>query len=301
VRLESFPDYRNGAPAIAGVTCRFVSDPGERIAGLAAGEVDLVPNLLPEFAEKAPQLIRAPGLDQPLILLNAKAGLTRDVRVRQALNLAVDKDTIAKMVFLGHAKPSAGQVLIPGMAGFNPEIDAYPYDPERAWSLVLEAGAEGMPIELVGATGRWPKDKDLLEVVAAYWEAAGLQPRVRALDPAAYAAFRAENAPRPDGLMTRTPNRLGEAGPVYAALLNEEDAGSAHSDRELAELIAAARMESSKKRRAALYQQVARRAHENAYCVWLVVPDRLYGAAPRIQWVPSADGSLRFSEMRVAE
>ncbi len=63
-----------------------------------------------------------------------------DVRVRQALNYAVNKQAIADALFLGkYARPST-QPAFPGVNGYNPDIKGYPYNPEKAKQLLAEAG-----------------------------------------------------------------------------------------------------------------------------------------------------------------
>src|SRR5690606_17570627 len=108
-------------------------------------------------------------------------GLTKDVRVRQALNYAVDKEALATDLFGGYASVSNGQLLAPGWFGYDPDIKPYPYDPEKATALLKEAGAHGQTISLYAPSGRWLKDKELAETIAAYWEAAGLKVQFRVL------------------------------------------------------------------------------------------------------------------------
>ena len=62
-----------------------------------------------------------------------------DVRVRQALNYAVNKQAIADAIFFGKAAP-ATQAAFPGVNGYNPNIRGYPYDPDKARALLAEAG-----------------------------------------------------------------------------------------------------------------------------------------------------------------
>jgi peptide/nickel transport system substrate-binding protein len=62
-----------------------------------------------------------------------------DKRVRQAMNLAVDKETIARLITAGTTRP-AGQGASVTTFGYNPDIQAYPHDPERARALLAEAG-----------------------------------------------------------------------------------------------------------------------------------------------------------------
>ncbi|MEO0388007.1 MAG: ABC transporter substrate-binding protein, partial [Pseudomonadota bacterium] len=125
--LQADPDYRGGAPEVSQVTYRFIEEPGTRLSTLLAGEVDLVTNLLPEFMGQVPQAASMRGLEHPMVLLNANGGITADVRVRQALNYAVDKEALASALFEGHAQVEAGQLLGPTYFGFNEDISAYPY------------------------------------------------------------------------------------------------------------------------------------------------------------------------------
>ena len=179
VILEANPDYWGAKPTIKKVTYRFVSDSGTRLAGLMAGEFDLITNLLPEFTKKVPQAIHMLGLEHPIIILNADGGPTKDVRVRQALNYAVDKKALAEGLFEGYAQVAQGQLLSPSFFGFNKQVGPYPYDPEKAKALLKEAGAAGASIEVIGTAGRWLKDREMVEAVAGYWEAVGLKPKVR--------------------------------------------------------------------------------------------------------------------------
>ena len=54
------------------------------------------------------------------------------MRVRQALNYAVDKEALAEALYGGYADVMQGQLLAPSYFGFNPEVTGYPYDPEKA-------------------------------------------------------------------------------------------------------------------------------------------------------------------------
>jgi peptide/nickel transport system substrate-binding protein len=63
-----------------------------------------------------------------------------DVRVRQALNYAVDKKAIAEALFLGQYARASTQPAFPGVNGYNPDLKGYPYNPEKAKALLAEAG-----------------------------------------------------------------------------------------------------------------------------------------------------------------
>lgn len=87
--------------------------------------------------------IRALGLSN----LGKNDSPLRDVRVRQALNYAVDKKAIAEIFYYNEVE-TVGQGAIPGTVGYNPEIRPYPYDPDRARALLEEAGfSEGFELD----------------------------------------------------------------------------------------------------------------------------------------------------------
>ncbi len=89
-----------------------------------------------------------------------------DVRVRQALNYAVDKEAIIETIFQGVGSPSSAPI-VPAIFGYT-EVGPYEYNPERAMELLEEAGfGDGFEIELYHPTGRYPQDDTVTEAVQA--------------------------------------------------------------------------------------------------------------------------------------
>jgi len=299
--LEPNAGYWGEKPAIRKATFRFVSDPQARISGLTSGGIDLVPGLLPEFAARAPRVMTGPGRSQPFVLLNCLTGPTRDVRVRQALNLAVDRAAILQMLYGGHGGGAApGQAGGPAVPGMGDAAEAYPYDPERAWSLLADAGAVSMSIELLSPAGQWPRDRDLAEVLASYWNAVGVATRLNILNPEAYAARIQDKSRIPDAVLTQVSFRLMDVSEGFDAIHGTDGSGPFFADMELDKLLNAARSEIDAGKRTALYQEAGKRVSDNAYGVYLVNPGVIYGASQRLTWQPRPDGSLMIREMRVA-
>ena len=143
VELEADPDYRGGAPAVSEARFTFIEEYGTRLAGVLNDEIDLMVDLLPEDGSRVDQSWTTPtGLKQFIVSLNARAGSPiEDVRIRQALNYAVDKEAIADGLFSGIAEVLDGQMLNSNWFGYNADLDPYPYDPDRARALLAEAGA----------------------------------------------------------------------------------------------------------------------------------------------------------------
>ncbi|MEM9975102.1 MAG: ABC transporter substrate-binding protein [Pseudomonadota bacterium] len=299
--LEADPEYRGGAPDVTQVTYRFIEEPGTRLSTLLAGEVDLVTNLLPEFMAQVPQAASMRGLEHPMVLLNADGGITADTRVRQALNYAIDKEALASALFEGQAQVEAGQLLGPTYFGFNEEISAYPYDPDRAMALLEEAGAAGGEITLVSTAGRWLKDRELTEVVAGFWSAVGLNVDVQIYEFDEYLQrlFRSEDGQRADAIFVVSGNELLDADRSFSAYLAPSGFGASNSIDQLEEWITAARTEIDLEARQALYEQVVEYAHEEALLTFLLNINNIWGMSERLSWEPRVDGKMFVSTMTV--
>ena len=297
--LTANEDYHGAAPSIKEVKYRFVEEPGTRLAGLKAGEFDVITNLLPEFTQEVPQAIHILGLEHPIIILNADGGPTKDVRVRQALNYAVDKDALAEGLFEGFAQIAQGQLLSPSFFGFNENVHAYPYDPEKARSLLKQAGAIGATVELIGTAGRWLKDRELVEAVAAFWDAAGLKTKVRIFEFNEYLNRLFDRKTRADAIFVVSSNELLDADKSFSAYYRAGGIGSSNSDQQLASLIDQARTETDFTRRLALYHQAVQRAYDQAYFVWLLNIEDIYGISARLAWQGRVDAKILVSEMKL--
>lgn len=299
--LEADPDYRGGALDVTGVTYRFIEEPGTRLSTLLAGEVDLVTNLLPEFMGQVPQAASMRSLEHPMVLLNHDGGITADTRVRQALNYAIDKEALASALFEGQAQVEAGQLLGPTYFGYNEDISAYPYDPDRARELLAEAGAADGQITLVSTSGRWLKDRELTEVIGGYWSAIGLDVDVQIYEFDEYLQrlFRSEDGQRSDAIFIVSGNELLDADRSFSAYLAPSGFGASNSIPQMEDWITAARTEIDLDRRQAIYEDVVEYAHEEALLTFLLNINNIWGMSERLSWEPRVDGKMFVSTMSV--
>ncbi len=289
--------YWGDAPQITAVRYRFIEEPGTRLAGLMAGEFDLITNLLPEFTSHVPKSVNVLGLEHPIIILNADNGITKDPQVRQALNLAVNKMALANGLFEGYAQVAQGQLLSPSFFGYNDQVTAYPYDPDRAKKLIEAAGVKGQTIELIGTSGRWLKDRDMVEAVAGYWEQAGLKVNVRIFEFNEYLNRLFDRKTRADAIFVVSSNELLDADKSFSAYYKSGGVGASNTDSTLASLIDAARSETDVQKRENLYHQAVKLAYDQAYFVWLLNIEDIYGLSQRLDWPGRVDARLLVQEM----
>lgn len=298
VTLVANADYWDGAPAIGEVTYRFITESGSRFAGLLSGDYDLITNLNPSDVDGAPQSATAQGQEHPVLILDADEGITSDVNVRLALNLAVDKEAIANSLFSGFAVVDAGQVLSPSILGHNPDISAYPYDPEQAAQLIADAGVAGETITLVGeSSGRWLLDAELVQTVAGYWEAAGLTVDLQLPEFGEYLDVLFDRENRADAIFVSSSNDILDADRQLSTYYQAGAIGASNSNEELSALIDAGRAEVDADARAAIYQEAVQIAYDEAYFVWLINNEDIYGLSERMSWTPRVDSKLLVKEM----
>lgn len=145
VVLEAFPHGFEGAPRNAGLVLRTIPDDTMRGLELRKGTVDLIVNdLSPDVVHQLARddrlrVVESPGTDYAYVGLNLRDPILRDVRVRQALMLAIDRPAIVEHLRRGQAEVALG-ILPRASWAFEPNIPAFPYDPARARQLLDGAG-----------------------------------------------------------------------------------------------------------------------------------------------------------------
>jgi peptide/nickel transport system substrate-binding protein len=208
VVLERDPGWWRGTPEPwSRVTLRIVSNASARVAALRAGDVDLIEAVPPRDTaalERDPRLAVARITSVRMVYLaldqsrDASPGVAdvegrplarnplKDVRVRRALSLAIDREAMVSQVMDGQAV-ATGQLLPAGMMGTDPALRPEPADPARARTLLAEAGwGGGFRLTLAGPNDRIVNDDQILQAVAQMWERVGVHTRVEAMPSAVY-------------------------------------------------------------------------------------------------------------------
>ncbi|MEZ4728142.1 MAG: ABC transporter substrate-binding protein [Caldilineaceae bacterium] len=177
-----------GQPLLQRLIWRPVAEGATRVVELKTGEAHLITPVDPVQtaeleADAATEVVSFRQLSSQIIVLNSlQVEALQDVRVRQALNYATDVDTIIKTVMQGAAYRLAGP-FGPGIPGHDPDLQPYPYDPEKAKALLAEAGyADGFDLTLMSPNGRYLNDKLASEAIAGMWSEVGVRATVQVMD-----------------------------------------------------------------------------------------------------------------------
>jgi ABC-type transport system substrate-binding protein len=202
LRVKRNPNYwRPGLPYLDEIVYRVADDINTRATMLAAGDVDIArevsaPDVQRFRTARGIKVIEAVGSRQYCIYINTRRPLVSDVRVRQALNYAVDKESIIRTVMLGAGTPATAWLFGPQVNGYT-NAGGYPYNPDRARALLEEAGwrvgpggvrqsADGRPLRLEYITrkGSAPGDFEVAELVQGMLRAVGVDVRLSVVDSA---------------------------------------------------------------------------------------------------------------------
>ncbi len=145
MRVVRNPNYwKPGMPKVDSITIRSVPESGSRIAMLQTGEAQFIFPLPVELAQVTARnanidVVTGPSIFVRYVALNNMRKPFDDIRVRQALNYAVDKQAMARVVFNGYAHP-LDSALPPNLSGYASQGAPWPYDVARAKALLAEAG-----------------------------------------------------------------------------------------------------------------------------------------------------------------
>lgn len=194
VVLEAFRDHFRGAPYLDRIVYRIIPDDNTRYQEYRAGNLEHVDIPTGQFrAVQADPVLSKELHVWPILGTYAlrftltQAPFKDNKKLRQALNYAIDKEAIARVLLEGSVLPARG-VLPPGMPGYNPELAGYPHDRAKARQLLAEAGypdGKGLPpITLHYNTSAL--HKRIVELVQAQLRELGITVQVANLDWAAY-------------------------------------------------------------------------------------------------------------------
>lgn len=211
---EENPNYWGEKPTWSKVDYRYTANASARTAALLSGGVDVIDKVsvsdLPTL-EKDPKvsvfaynglrlLTLQPSFNpEPNEFITDNAGQPLaenpllDVRVRQALSLAINREAIADRILQG-AVTVANQLMPEGSIGYNADIETIPFDVNKAKELLAEAGyPEGFNLTVHVPTDRYPLAAETVQAVAQFWSRIGVTTQVEVVPWAVYSGTANKN------------------------------------------------------------------------------------------------------------
>lgn len=278
VVLTRNEQYWDGPPSSAVVVFRPILDPGIRLTELIAGQIDVMLDVQPDEVDVLERLGRFRLLDRLgphlwYLILNMRTGPLADVRVRRAINAAIDKRGLVETVLRNTAVTAAGPIpeafrwaYLPPRPGMTTQ------DPGRARALLAEAGAAGASLTLLvpqGGSGLM-LPVAMATAIQADLERVGLHTTIRTMEWNTYLARVNDGlGPGEDmaamAWMVTDPDTLPYLTLRRAAWPEAGGFNSGHyANPEVDRLIEVARRRTGEAARADLYRELQRRVREDA-------------------------------------
>ncbi|WP_341251978.1 ABC transporter substrate-binding protein [Euzebya pacifica] len=193
VRLVANQDYWNGAPDIERVIFRTIPEPSSQLAALETGEIGLLLDMPLDAAdriESSPdlQVIGRPGSRMYSLTMSAISDSPMaEPAVRAAIKYALDVEAIIAGPLQGRGVQLQDQMLTEAYFGFDPAREAVEYDPDRAIELLAEAGyPDGFDAVFKYPSGRYVKDAEVSQVIAAQLAEVGINVTQEVLEPGTF-------------------------------------------------------------------------------------------------------------------
>ncbi|MFC7400848.1 ABC transporter substrate-binding protein [Citricoccus sp. GCM10030269] len=308
IEVSAFEEYWGDAPAFPKAQYQWREESSVRAAMVTSGEAEIATGLSPEDS------IGELGVDYPnnetiALRMHAESEPFNDLRVRQAVNYAVDKEGIVASLY-GGRDTVAAQLVPEGVVGHNDSLEGWPYDPEKAKKLVEEAKADGVdtsaPISLIVRSAQFPKVDELGQVLREQLAQAGLNVNLKMMETSQHLKYQVRPFVEDEGAilhLTQHGNQAGDAAFTVDQYMLSDGAQSAFGTKEFDEMITAAGKESGEAR-AEAYQDIFEYQNEEVVqYAHLAHQTGMLGISDAVNYEPnsSSGDELRLSEVTPAQ
>jgi peptide/nickel transport system substrate-binding protein len=307
IKLEAYAQHWGGAPKLDKLDYRFIAEPATAVAELQAGRVDIVipptipVGMLPTIAGDAKLKVvsvAGPGVDA--LRFNPKSGITKDERVRRALILAVDRDTIIKTILAGQAEPIAsfqGALSF----GYDPSMKPLPFDPKQAKALLKEAGVKPGATVQIDVRANDATMIEVAQAVSAYLGAVGVTATIKTyetnvlLNDIIPAGKTGEMFQQKWGGWT-----FDYDNTAYAMYHTGQKWNPYDSDPKLDAMLESQRSITDRSKREQILQQIAHYVAERVLEMPLYNSNAIYGVNKRVKdFIPAPDNRMRLTGVSV--
>lgn len=311
--FERNPSYYGPKPLWDKVNYRYINNGAARTAALLAGDVDVIDKVAVTDVEKLKKtpsvsVYTYPGLRVLLLQPSFRPGPNefitdnagkpleknplQDVRVRQALSIAINRKAIADRILQGTVT-EANQWMPKNTFGYNPEVKDIAYNVEQAKKLLAEAGfPQGFQITIHVPGDRYPQAPETVQAVAQFWTRAGVKTKVEVVPWAVYSSRANKNEFAVSVIAWG--NGTGEAGYGLLQTLASNDAKRGrgannwgrYSNEAVDKALDAATVEFDAKRREAMFRHSVKLVTDDVGQIPLFHYQNIWAAKKGLKVVP---------------
>ncbi len=303
--LKTWDGYWGTTPAYSTAEYQWRDEGSVRASMVTNGEADVATNLGAD--DGAGDLaVQYPNNETTALRFTTDAAPLDDIRVRQAIDMSIDRDGIIKSLFGGLGQP-ASQLIGAGVIGFNESLTPTKYDPAAAKALVAEAKADGVKTDtqfrLIGRTAQFPKIAETIELIQSALDEAGLNAKIEMMDTSAQLKYQLRPFPADTGpvaLMVMHGNQAGDAAFTVGQYFATDGAQSSNGSKELDAQIKAAAPLTGAERQKAYGDIFAAENDQIRGFAFLANMAAVLGRAASVDYTPDAatGDELRLNQMK---
>lgn len=302
--IERFDGYWGDKPQADGARYLFRKESAVRAAMVKTGEADIAPNIALQDATDTALDFSYFNSETSRLRIDTTQPPLNDIRVRQAMNYAIDRAALQGSVFSDKVEPMT-QIVVPSINGHNPTLQPWPYDPAKARQLLAAAKADGVPVDteilMLGRLGIYPNATEAMEAMFAMLGDVGFNLRLQMVEVSQWVdRFTKPYAEDRGPVLQQGQHDNNSGDPVFSVFFKYACEGpqSTICDKQVDDGIVAASAATGDERRK-LWQEVFRRLHQD------IVPDvqmfHMVGFSrvnPRLKFTPSISTN---SEIQIAQ
>jgi len=298
--IVAFDDYWGGTPPVASITYRDIPELSTRIAGLLAGELDLIVGVIPQqfplLEAEGMNVVVMPqeNIQQFAFLSGPEDSPMHDPLIRRAIVAGADLETIAEQLFMGTVTPIGG-IESPAFGEYYEPV-ASSYDPELARQLVEESGYEGAGIKLQMISNNFVLVNETALLLQEMWADVGLKVQ---LDIIPDFTLHTLNPPT-DVSMWSTSNNISMPDPFNPVCTTFVDGtfyasgGRIAPSAELTDLCDQLAQTTDVGARLDIWRDIQTTWAEDPQALYLWQRAEFYAVRPDLDWQPLSDFSIAF-------
>jgi peptide/nickel transport system substrate-binding protein len=300
MELEANLDYWRGVPAIKRATLRPIPSEASRTAALLSGEVDLVPALPPSAIDPLKSsrdldVNTAPSFRVIFVAFNVNKPPLDNAKVREAIDVAIDRQAITDRLLRGLGKPTG--IMVPPMnIGYDPSFKPVAFNQQKAKQLVAESGYDGTPISLQYPNNNIVMANEVVQAVAGYMTAAGLKVEIKPMEFTAF--FPVWLQSKIDGMYFFAFGSTQYHAESVLTTMYEQGSHAYKVDMEIDALLKKQRMITDPDEQTKVIAAAFRKSNENRYHLPLYDEMQAYAAKKSVGYSPWPDGFVRLYDFK---
>ncbi|KAB2336692.1 ABC transporter substrate-binding protein [Cytobacillus depressus] len=294
--LEKNEDYFGKSSDWDEVVFRAIPEDSTRVAELLTDNIDLIANVPPSDWKRVNDsenntIVTGPSNRTYMLFIRTqKDWPTSDLKVRQAIDYAIDDQALIDSLLDGKGTPTLTRIN-PGNLGFEESLyNKYNYDVERSKELLAESGfKDGLTIELSGPTGRYIKDREILQMVAGMLEAVGIKTEMNIQKWSTFSEA-IDQQKFKDGYLIALGSSFFDSGQSLDYYGSERASTiNGYSNETVDQLLKEAKVSLDENERTQKYQEVQKIASQELPIIPLFQIDQFFGASKKIEYQPRLD------------